>query len=396
MLSAYKIKYQEEGKIKSKILSYEEFEAEKAHLNILSVQKVKKRTFTWRQRVTTKEILHFFSELNIMLQANILFSDALNILYKNSHNETLQEIILVILKSVQNGKQLDLELSKYRSVLGSLPLAFFKIAQNNGNLKSAMNSLVLILENLQQSKELLFNALRYPMILLVSLFALILFCFYFIIPKFEYLFIQYETTLPLATKILLGLKDFLHHYFLFVLVGVVLTVFYCLNRYKHLYTFRYKIDKWMILKIPIVSKLLFFIAFQQFFLCVKILLEDKHKFQSALLHSKILINNCYLGEKLKIINQQIQSGKPILYAFENSFLFDDMTLRLISVGEQSNALDITINEIEKIYKKRLNDSFKTFTTYIEPTFFVLISAIVVWIMLAIFMPVWNLGETMNF
>lgn len=135
--------------------------------------------------------------------------------------------------------------------------------------------------------------------------------------------------------------------------------------------------------------------FNSFFLCITILLNDKYTFQTAFLNAKVLMRNNYLKAKLKVINQQIQSGKSILFAFENTKLFDDLILRLISVGEQSNSLNITINEVEKIYSKRMEKAFKSFATNIEPIFFILISTFIVWLMLAIFMPIWNLSDAMN-
>jgi general secretion pathway protein F len=134
---------------------------------------------------------------------------------------------------------------------------------------------------------------------------------------------------------------------------------------------------------------------QIFFQSIAILLHDKYKFQTAFENSLILIRNSYLKEKLSQINQQIQSGKSISFAFRNSNLFDNLTLRLISVGQKSNALLITVHEIEKIYQKRLDDSLKRFTHYIEPLFFIIISTVVIWIMMAIFIPIWNLSDALT-
>lgn len=395
-MKKYKIVYQENGKRKTTVIVSNNIKNESLPFTVISQKEISSKPIKLMQRkVQSSEILALFNELDIMLQANILLNDAVEILYENTKNSRLKEILFTMLHTLKNGKKLNEELKQYESILGILPLVFLKIAQDNGNLKTVMHSLVMVLQSKQYSKEILITALRYPLILSVSLLFLTLFTFYFIVPKFEHLFLQYESNLPMATQWLLNSKYYLHHYFFYFLGFFTLGVVVVLSKYKNSQSFKYAVDKFLVLKIPIVSRVIFYANFQIFFLSIRILLNDKYKFQTAFLNSDVLIRNCYLKEKLKVINQQIQSGKPILFAFENSNLFDDLILRLISVGEQSNSLHITINEVEKIYKKRLENSFKSFATYIEPIFFILISTFIVWLMLAIFMPIWNLSDAMN-
>lgn len=392
----YKIVYLEKGKRKTTVIMSEDIKNESFPFTIINQKEIPLQSIkAMKKRVKSSEVLALFNELDIMLQANILLNDAVEILYENTKNSQLKEILLTMLQALKNGKKLDVELKQYEKILGVLPLVFIKIAQENGNLKTVMHSLVLVLQSKQHSKEILIAALRYPFILSVSLLFLTLFTFYFIVPKFEHLFLQYESNLPMATQWLLHAKYYLHHYFLYILIVSVSIFLFLLAKYKNSEIFRYKVDHYLVVNIPLLSKVIFNSHFQLFFLSMTILLDDKYKFQTAFLNSHILIHNGYLKAKLHVINQQIQSGKPISFAFENSNLFDDLILRLISVGEQSNSLHITINEVEKIYKKRLENSFKSFATYIEPIFFILISTFIVWLMLAIFMPIWNLSDAMN-
>lgn len=395
-MKTYKITYQENGILKNIIVKSENIQNESLPFNVVSQIQIKnEQKKIFKKRVQSSEVLALFNELNIMLQANILFNDAVEILYDNTKNAQVKEILFTLLHALKNGKKLDCALQPYRAILGTLPLVFLKIAQDNGNLKTIMNSLVLVLKSKKESKKIVMSSLRYPFILSLSLLGLTLFTFYFIVPKFEHLFFQYESNLPLATKWLLNFKDIMHNYFLYIVGLLFGTLIFMRAKYKNSETFKYKVDKFLVLKIPLLSKVIFFANFQVFFLSITILLNDKYKFQTAFLNSEVLISNCYLKSKLKEINQQIQSGKAILFAFENSNLFDDLVLRLISVGEQSNSLPITISEVEKIYKKRVEEAFESFAAYIEPVFFILISTFIVWLMLAIFMPIWNLNDAMN-
>jgi general secretion pathway protein F len=395
-MKQYKITYQDKKQTKSMLIYTHDLNKEKLPLNIINIECLKQsRKIKRKKRVSKTQLIHLFSELNIMIQANILLNDALEILYENTQHETLKEIVFTIIKSLENGKSLSQELQPFNKILDTTTIAMLKIAQDHGNLKEVMHSLVKLLQNRQQHQQRFKDSLRYPMILLFSLFFLMLFTLYFVVPKFEHLFEQYENNLPLATALLLHLKTFLHQYgivFSIILAALIFIFFYA---YYHQKTFMYKVDKFVIKHLKGVNYLILMMNLQIFFQSIAILLHDKYKFQTAFENSLILIRNSYLKEKLSQINQQIQSGKSISFAFRNSNLFDNLTLRLISVGQKSNALLITVHEIEKIYQKRLDDSLKRFTHYIEPLFFIIISTVVIWIMMAIFIPIWNLSDALT-
>jgi general secretion pathway protein F len=395
-MKTFKIIYQEKGQTKTTILQTNNLSKEKLPINIIAIESIEHNKREKRKKhVTQTQLLYLFSELNIMIQANILLNDALEILYQNTQHETLKEILHTLIKSLENGKSFSNELQAYEKILDKTTIAMLKIAQDHGNLKEIMHSLVTLLQNRQNHKEKIKESLRYPLILLVSLCALVLFSFYFVVPKFEHLFTQYENNLPFATMLLLKVKAFLHHYGAFFLLIVVLASFGFWYAYYKNKTFTYSIDKFIIIHAKGINHLIMIMHLQIFFKCIAILLQDKYKFQTAFENSLILITNVYLKEKLSQINQQIQSGKSISFAFKSSGLFDNLTLRLISVGQKSNSLLTTVNEIEKIYQKRLDDSLKRFTHYIEPLFFIIISAVVIWIMMAIFIPIWNLSDALT-
>ena len=88
----------------------------------------------------------------------------------------------------------------------------------------------------------------------------------------------------------------------------------------------------------------------------------------------------------------MQNGKSINNSFSKTKLFDDIVLNLINTGEISNSLVITIDEIKKIYKNRFNDKINLLTSLIQPIFLIVIMGLILWIVLAIFIPIWDMGN----
>ena len=95
---------------------------------------------------------------------------------------------------------------------------------------------------------------------------------------------------------------------------------------------------------------------------------------------------------MRLIDNLLQNGKSINHSFFKTQIFDDIVLNLINTGEVSNSLGITIDEIKKIYKNRFNDKMNLLVSLIQPIFLIIIMGLILWIVLAIFMPIWDMGN----
>lgn len=132
--------------------------------------------------------------------------------------------------------------------------------------------------------------------------------------------------------------------------------------------------------------------FYKLFLLMDIMLKSNYEFHKAFISSKILLKNKYLLDKMRLIDNLLQNGKSINYSFFKTQIFDDIVLNLINTGEVSNSLAITIDEIKKIYKNRFNDKMNLLVSLIQPIFLIIIMGLILWIVLAIFMPIWDMGN----
>jgi general secretion pathway protein F len=131
------------------------------------------------------------------------------------------------------------------------------------------------------------------------------------------------------------------------------------------------------------------------FLLIDIMLKSDYEFHKAFISSKILLKNKYLLDKISLIDNLLQNGKSINASFLETEIFDDIVLNLINTGEVSNSLSITIDEIKKIYKNRFYEKMDLLTSLIQPIFLIIIMGLILWIVLAIFMPIWDMGSMIN-
>lgn len=396
-MKKYRVTFQKNGKINSIVIKSKDISQNILPSNIIKIEHLynKKSLINKKCRVKSIEISNLFFELNIILQAKIPICDALEILEKSTKNRKVKEILNCMIDALKNGRPIYKSLIKHEKSLGVIVISFLKIAEENGNINDSIYSLSILLKNIEENKKLIKSKLSYPIVLFISLIISLASIFNFVIPQFEYIFAQYNSSLPYATIALLGLKTFVVNYFLYIFLTFILLYFYFYFKLKKSNEFKYKFDKFLITKVPIVGEMIFVNYFHRFFLSLKILLESEYKFQSSIINSSILLNNQYLLDKITSLDKSIQSGESISSSFESTNLFDDLTLRLIVTGEQSNAMYLSVNEIEKIYKQKLDEKIKLFSSLIEPVFIVTIMLLIVWIVLAVFVPMWSIGEVIN-
>ena len=399
-MKKFKITYQENSKIKTITLKANSIDEIDLPLNIINIKKSSANPLInfFNHPIEfnkSKNTITLFNELNIMLKSRLPLAEAINILKKSTKNQQISNILNSIENALKNGKPIHKTLEIYKNYFGQLPISFFKLGEQNGNLNDSINSLSIVLNSIEENKKQIISSLSYPLTLFIMLGLSMVFIFTFVMPNFDYIFMMYKEDLPLATKLLLNTKEILIDYFGFMVAALLAIILLFIFKYKNSLNFRYKIDRILVSNIPILSTMLFLSSYHRFFLSTKLLLESKYQFQTAFNNSKIIVNNSYLQKKLDIISSNINNGKSIANAFEESLIFDDFTIRLINTGEKSNSLEIVIGEIEKIYKQKLDRNIKLFSSMIEPVFLLFITVLIIWLVLAIFLPIWQIGSVIK-
>ncbi len=395
-MKKYKIKYQKDEKVEELILKTSDLAKENLPQNILEIKEEKesfKIDFKKKIKIDNKKTNLLFYELNLMLQSNINFSDALDILIKNRKDKDIVKLLQIIKESFSSGKAIDENLKEFN--INHLVISFLRNCQNSGNITLNINALSKLLIENSELKKSFYKAISYPIFLFITFFLSIVTIFTFVIPKFKTIFFQVKDELPLATKLLLIFENFFVNYSFYFFCFFSFIIIFIIYFYKQNAKFEYFIDKFMIRKIVLFKDIYLNMQLYKFFLLIDIMLKSNYEFHKAFISSKLLLKNKYLLDKIYIIDNLLQNGKSINNSFSKTKLFDDIVLNLINTGEISNSLVITIDEIKKIYKNRFDDKMSFLISLIQPIFLVTIMGLILWIVLAIFMPIWNMGNMIN-
>ena len=392
-MKRYKISYQEDKEIKNKIVDEKEIDFYKERFDILSINEIKSNfmdKFKIKRQVSKKDLYLLFYELNIMLESNINISDAILIIKKSKKSRAIREFLDRINYAFSNSSSINLALKDYK--IDSYIKDFLENSQINSNLSSNIKAIYLLLKEQEEIKKSFKKVLYYPFFLFFTFITSLFIIFYFVIPSFKSIFHNQMETLPTSTKILLNFENFFLDYFFIISLLIFLVLFLFISIYKINSRFQLFIDFISFKYLFVFSKILKNLEFYKLFLLIDIMQKSKYEFHKSFLDSKLLLKNKYLLDRIELIDKLLTNGKSISFAFDKSEVFDDIILNLLNTGEVSNNLEVIVSEIKEIYKSRFDNSIKFMISFISPFFLIIISSMILFLVLAIFTPIWQMGS----
>ena len=394
-MKKYKIKFKQDDEIKSIIVNFQgDILLEELPKNIIEIKEMNSYFFDFsffnQRGLKQKDLINLFYELNLMLNANISFSNSIDILLKNRVDKQTKDFLNSLKFAFSSTKELDDIFEKF--YLDEIILSFLKIIKRTGNIKENINSLYEILREKKSLKEQFYKAISYPLTLLVSFFISFFSIFYFVVPKFELMFSENLENLSISTTSLLFLGRFIENYIFYIFLTLLFLIMLFLYFKKNSYDFSYYCDEFIVKRIYIIKDIYLNLQLYRFFLVINLMLKSSYEFHNALNNTKILIKNNYLLDKINFIENLLFNGEKINKAFLKTALFDDIVLNLLNTGESSNCLLQITEEIMKIYKNRFDNSVHKLINLIQPIFLIFIMGMILWIVLAIFVPIWDMGN----
>jgi type II secretory pathway component PulF len=368
-------------------------DAKKLPPNIIKIKKIKNlRDYFNITFSSYDDVVDTFKELSMILDTHISLNEALTILLQSSENKKVNDVLTTMQIAIQNGQSISKALEQHTKYIGYLPVLFFNIVDNNGNIKDTVRTLCTVLVESQKAKKKFLQALSYPIVLLISLVFSLIVIFNFVIPKFEHIFIQYGSNLPTATKYLLNLREFLSEYYIVLIVLIITLIVSIKYFYKNNKMY---FDKMIVLYIPVISSLYKNFLLYRFFLTLNMLVHSHYKFQYGLKSVKPIIRNEFVVNKIDKAIYDIENGLTISEAFKNRSFFDDITIRLLNIAQTTDTIPDSLNSIVNIYKQNLDKNIKYFSSAIGPIFIFFIATFILWLVFALMLPIWDIGTVLN-
>jgi type IV pilus assembly protein PilC len=342
-------------------------------------------------KVKLKDLAIFSRQFATMINSGLSLLRTLNILAEQTENSTLAKTIGLLRDDIERGSSLSAAMSKHPKVFSTLFVSMVKAGETGGQLDVVLNRVADGMEADYKLRQKVKSAMTYPVVVAVIAGGLVVVMLLFVVPTFAGMFEDLGGELPLPTKILMAIST--QAKFL-VPIGFVLSVvgFIVHKRLKGSsanYRLRFDTVK---LKVPVFGDLFSKVALSRFARTLALLLRAGVPVLQALDIVADSTGNEVLARAALDVKDSVRSGEAMASPLENHKVFPPMVVQMISVGEDTGALDAMLDKISDFYDQEVEATTEALTSLIEPIMIAVLGGIVGAMVIALYMPMFKIFD----
>jgi general secretion pathway protein F len=341
-------------------------------------------------RIKPVEVAMMTRQLATLIGAGFPLVSALDALVPQTKSHGFKRILAQIKDLIVEGNSFARALSNYPGQFSPLYVNMVRAGETSGTLEIVLERLADITERQQALKNRIQTALAYPIFMLIIGTAVLFILLTYIVPSITSIFAEMNQVLPMPTRILIFLSDFLKSYWwsLFIIIAAVVMFF---NRMKRTARGRYAIDKTMLI-LPGIGILVKKLAVARFARTLGSLLDNGVSMLIALDIVKNIAGNKLISDSIETAGIEVGKGQGLGTALAGSGIFPQLSIQMIQVGEQSGQLEGMLTKISDVFENEVEITIMRLTSYLEPVMILIMGAIVAFIVLSICLPIFEMNQ----
>ena len=339
-------------------------------------------------KVKTKDIAIFFRQFSVMIDAGLPLVQCLEILAANQENATFQKTLTGVRTTVEGGATLANAMRQYPKVFDDLTTNMIEAGETGGILDIILQRLAQYVEKAVKLRSAVKSALIYPIAVVSMAFLIVGALLKWVVPIFANLFAGLGVTLPLPTRIVMGLSAFVGQFWWFFILGIFGVVFgikYIRKDPRGKYWMDYGL-----LKMPVIGILLRKIAVARFTRTLGTLITSGVPILEGLTITARTSGNAVLEEALMKVRKAIEEGRTIVDPLRESGVFPNMVTQMIGVGEATGAMDSMLQKIADFYEDEVDTATKDMLAMLEPVIIGLLGVMIGGIVISLYMPLFSM------
>jgi type IV pilus assembly protein PilC len=347
---------------------------------------------TFGGSVTPKELAVFTRQFSVMIDAGLPLVQCLEILAGQQENKIFQKVLTGTRSAVEGGATLSTAMRQYPKVFDSLYVNMVEAGETGGILDTILQRLSTYIEKNVKLQRAVKSALVYPVGVLVVAGGVITLLLWKVVPIFATLFAGLGVNLPLPTRIVIGMSNFIGSIFgLMILIALVGAIF-ALKVWYGTAQGRYIMDA-TLLKMPLIGILLRKIAVARFTRTLGTLISSGVPILEGLDITARTAGNAVVERSLQKVRKSLEEGKSLTEPLKETEVFPGMVTQMIGVGEQTGAMDAMLQKIADFYEEEVDAAVKDLLTALEPVMIVFLGLVVGGVVISMYLPLFSLiGE----
>jgi type IV pilus assembly protein PilC len=342
-------------------------------------------------KVKNKNILLFTRYLSTMLASGLPLLQALDIIGQDKENSAMHAFVATLRSNVSGGKTLAETFKQYPQYFSELYVNLIGAGERSGSLDKILVRLGIYLERTESLRSKVKKAMIYPaaivtVALLASSIMLIL-----VVPKFAAMFKSFGATLPLFTRIVLSISNFMQHYWWLILICIFVGIYVFKYFIRTSLNFRRRVDQ-LVLRLFVLGPIIKKGIIARFTRTLSTTLDAGMPITEALRSMTGIMGNTVYVEAIKKISDDVTNGHQLNVSMSASNLFPNMVIQMISVGEVSGNLGEMLTKIAEYYEEEVNNIVDNLSSLLEPLIMLVLGVVVGSLVIAMYLPIFKLGS----
>ena len=346
-----------------------------------------------RSAINTREFLVFNQELATLLKAGMPLVQSLDLLRRRVTTPTFRGVLDDVHEKVRAGSALSDAFGSHGELFPSVYTASLLAGERSGNLDAVLRRYVEYTKIIATLKRKTISALVYPAILVTLAFGLVSIIVLKVVPQFSDFYASFGAELPLLTRIIVSVSDFVRAQFLLLVLIVVITVVTFLGWIRQPGQ-KAKFDH-LILAVPMLGQVAGKFGTSQMARTLSTLLGGGLPLVNALDIAAKSIGNQYMAAQLEIVSNRVREGESFARALEARRVFPEVAVKMAEVGESTGALQDMLNTVADFYDEEISTNMERFVTLVEPVLLVIMGIVIAGLLLALYMPLFQLSSVLG-
>jgi len=339
-------------------------------------------------RIKPQEIVMFSRQLALLLESGTDIVTSLDLLQSQIDNQTLGTIVGEVASDIRGGSPLSKALGKHPRAFSHMYHQAIAAGEQGGNLEVVLRQMADYMERSVVTQKQIKGALTYPIIVVIAAIAVVLLLVTFVFPTFAGLYSQFGINLPLPTRILIGLTEWVNHYGLYLLLGVLIAVA-AIYIYIRTPTGRYRWDK-MMLGLPVIGRIVHLAELARSCRSMSMLIKIGLPLPEVLTMTTNASNNKFVVENLTGVHQELMRGEGLSRPMAKRELFLPLMTQMVKVGEETGNLENTLTTVADNFEVLSADKTKAAVALIQPILTIFIGLVIGFLVLAMFSAMYSI------
>lgn len=360
--------------------------------NIVSSEEKKtllNMNITWFERVKVKDVVILSRQLATLFEAQVSALKIFQLLASESENPKLSRALSDISEQVQGGATIADSLAKHPKIFSSFYISMVRAGEESGNLDETFGFLADYLDRTYQIVSKAKNALVYPAFVIMTFITVMILMFTVVIPKIAVILIESGQEIPIYTKIILGISDFLIAYGVFILIALAIAVFFTV-RWVKTKEGREVFDRIKI-SIPYIGTLYKTLYLSRLSDNMNTMLSSGIPMIKALELTKDVVDNVLYKQAIDGVVEDVKGGSSVSDAFAKHEEFPNVLVQMVKVGEETGSLGKILKTLSNFYQREVIQSVDTLVGLIEPVMIILLGLGVGTLLISVLVPIYNIS-----